>query len=105
MLDCESGTQGERSGFEASWVEARRIDLDQVAPRDWLVRGTHACLRREGRSDWWLYLDRPEGRRLVGDLRSADAVEVLPTFTNGHADLRVKDANGERVVRYGSDGY
>lgn len=105
VLDCPTGTRGGISAFDDGWVAVRRVDLNDDAQPDWLLRGVHPCLRRGGLADWWLYAQAPEGRRLLGTWRAARAVDVLRSQSHGWRDLRVSDGSGTRVVRYRDGGY
>lgn len=106
VLDCRHGdAPAGRSRFTDDWVSARRVDLDDDGRADWLVEGRHPCLRRDGLADWWLYAEGAQGRRLLGRVRDARAVEVLPARSGGHAELRVLTDGGERILRYRDGGY
>jgi hypothetical protein len=105
VLDCPAGEAAARSAFAPDWVRARRADLDGDGRQDWLVEGVHPCLRRDGLADWWIYADDGHGRRLLGRVREAAAVEVLDARHKGHAELRVQTASGSRVLRYRDGGY
>ena len=105
VLDCAQAAAAGGSAFAPDWVRAYRVDLDGQAERDWIVEGLHPCLRGDGLSDWWLYADDGQARRLLGRIRGARAVEVLPARTRGHADLRVDTPAGTRILRYRDAGY
>ncbi len=105
VLDCAAGTRDGVSLFDEDWVAVQRIDLNGDARADWLLRGVHPCLRRDGLPDWWLYAEGPHGRRLLGVQRAARSVEALRSRSQGWRDLRVRDASGVRIVRYRGDGY
>ncbi len=105
VLDCAQGRRDGRSAFASDWVRWRQPDLDGDGRADWLVEGVHPCLRRDGAADWWIYADTPDGRRLLGRVRDVHAVEALPARSQGYADLRVRGAQGERILRYRDDGY
>ena len=105
VLDCAQGPQDGRSAFAADWVMPRRVDLDADGRADWLVEGVHPCLRRGGLSDWWIYAEGVEGRRLLGRVRDVRALDVLPASGQGHAALRVTTTEGEHVLRYRDGGY
>lgn len=105
VLDCPAGTRDGVSLFAEDWVAVQRIDLNDDARPDWLLRGLHPCLRRDGGADWWLYAQQPQGRRLLGVQRGVQSLEVLPSRTGGWRDLRVRDRGGVRIVRYRGEGY
>lgn len=105
VLDCPQGQVDGHSAFATDWVRARRVDLDDDGRADWLVEGTHPCLRRDGAADWWIYAEASGGRRLLGRVRGARALEVLPARSHGHAELRVEDTQGARILRYRDGGY
>lgn len=106
VLDCPHADAGAgRSGFNEDWVSARRVHLDDDGRADWLVEGRHSCLRRDGLADWWIYAEGSQGRRLLGRLRDVRGLEVLPSRSGGHAELRVLDDGGERILRYRDGGY
>ncbi len=105
VLDCPQGEQDGRSAFASDWVRTRRVDLDRDGDADWLVEGVHSCLRRDGEADWWIYAEAAEGRRLLGRVRGARSLEVLPARGPGPAELRVTGAQGERILRWREGGY
>lgn len=105
VLDCPQGQVDGHSAFAADWVRPRRVDLDDDGRADWLLEGVHPCLRRDGAADWWIYAETAGGRRLLGRVRGARALDVLPARSRGHAELRVEDTEGERILRYRDGGY
>ena len=105
VLECPQGLRQGRSAFAADWVRSRRVDLDADGREDWLVEGVHPCLRRDGLADWWIYAEGDGGRRLIGHVRDARSLEVLPASGPGHAGLRVRTAEGERILRYRGYSY